>query len=890
MKNLKSFFILTFCSVFFHSLISGKAAEAQVAPDDSLPTNINQSGETIEITGGAQAGDNLFHSFEQFSVPAGQEAFFNNASDITNIFSRITGSSVSEIDGLIRANGDANLFLLNPNGIIFGPDAALDIGGSFLATTAESVIFEDKTVFDTQNPQDPLLTVSIPVGLQVGSGAGSITNQSKVTNDLGEVVGLEVNPGKNITLVGGDINFNGGNISAPGGQVNLGGLAAPGTVNFTNNKLSFGNPESLANVSLDNQAIVNVRSNDNGGITVNAQNFSLTDGSRLRAGIAEELGSTESRAGKINLNILETVNIANDSQISNTLIDNSIGEGGDVNITTSILKLANNSKIASSNNSATGDAGNVNIKATDSISVANRSQIQTDSDGLGDAGDINLEAENGTVYIAGVETGINTSTETGGTGQSGDINIQARDLTLTTKGDSNEVGAILQASTFTQGNAGNITIRVDETVNFEGTRSGASSEVGEGGIGQGGNIDIQARSLSIINGASIFAGTFGRGNAGNINIDTSDSLVISGTAPFPSLADGTPGGVSSLLFTETNKDASGQGGDIRIDTNNLEVTDGGVLSSRSRGSFPGGNITVNAKTLSITGGGQILTTAFEQGTAGDIKLNVSDKIDISGSDPSFDERSSSVAQQFGQEIAKLAIDPISSASGVYANTTGNSTGDSGSIFISTENLQLSDGSQISANAVNSDGGNIFINTNKLAALNNSDITANARQATGGLVVINAPTISGTEARKELTSQSDITASSELGTQFSGVVAISTLEIYSAVKLPQEPIKGQVVQSCQATDSQNQSKFTVVGSGGLPPNPSESLRSSAIATNVGNSATSRHNQISNSPQSKPIVEAQGWMVNERGNVVLTANANDANPAANFLPAVFGCSDP
>ncbi|MEN9568407.1 MAG: hypothetical protein RLZZ69_3603 [Cyanobacteriota bacterium] len=136
----------------------------------------------------------------------------------------------------------------------------------------------------------------------------------------------------------------------------------------------------------------------------------------------------------------------------------------------------------------------------------------------------------------------------------------------------------------------------------------------------------------------------------------------------------------------------------------------------------------------------------------------------------------------------------------------------------------------------------------------------------------------------------ITATSKLGSQFTGTVSITTLEIYSAVRLPQEPIREQVVQTCQAKGGQNQSEFIVTGSGGLPPSPSDSLRSSAVATDRGNSATSQRQQNSDAAQPRQIVEAQGWMVNDRGNVVLTAKANDANPAANFLPGVFGCSEP
>ena len=913
-NSSKSFIILFFCSTFFHFSVHNKGVKAQISPDGSLPTEVDRSEQTVEINGGAKAGNNLFHSFEAFSVSNGQEVFFNNAADINNIISRVTGNSISEIDGLIRANGSANLFLLNSNGIIFGPNASLKIGGSFLGTTAESLIFEDEKTFDTKNSQAPLLSVDIPIGLQIGSKPGSIVNRSVAVNDTGEVVGLEVNRSQDLTLIGGEINLEGGYITAPGGQVNLGGLSAPERVSFTNSLLNFGDGNSLANVSLSNGAEVNVRSDDSGGISIDAKNLSLTDVSYLLAGIRQGSDSAESKAGDIDLNITETATIADGSFISNSLGEESVGEGGNVNIKASSLFVTNNSGIASITDGK-GDAGDINIEATDSISIISGSLIQADTYELGDAGDINIEAENADVFLKGVETAVSSTVilpEAIGNG--GNINVKARNLTMTTEGDSNINGALLQTSTFGRGNAGNIVIQVDDTIDFKGAVSGAFSEVGETGIGQGGDIDIQARSLSIKNGASIFTGTGGRGDAGNINITASDSLVISGTAPYPTLADNSEGGFASLLYTATDEGANGQGGAIAIDTNNLQLSDGAAISGRSRSSFRGGNITVNTKTLEITSGGQILTTAFRQGRAGDITLNVSDNIDISGSDPNYFDRLNSVTEEFGPETAEERIDSISAESGIYANTTTSSTGDSGNISINSEQLNISDEGRISvATLGNGDGGNIFLQAQDLLTLRdnsrisatagteeaggdggnitidtdlliaspdeNSDITANAFEGRGGFIEIFAEAILGFESRTNLTRFSDITAFSEQNPDLNGVVRLDIAEdeaLQELTKLPTQVVDASqlVTRGCSVDNGSNQ--FVVTGKGGLAPSPTESLRSSAIRSNPN---ISSDRQISRSPA---IVEAQSWMVNEKGNVVLTANPNNRD-RPNFTDA-------
>jgi filamentous hemagglutinin family protein len=164
---------------FFTSGISSLVL-AQVTSDGTTNTIVNQSGNNSNILNGLEKGNNLFHSFGNFSVPTGGSATFDltNTPNITTIFSRVTGGNVSNIDGLIRtlnSNNPVSLFLMNPAGIVFGKNASLNIGGSFVGTTANSIKFADGVEFSAVNPgTPPLLTMSVPIGLQMGQNSGTM--------------------------------------------------------------------------------------------------------------------------------------------------------------------------------------------------------------------------------------------------------------------------------------------------------------------------------------------------------------------------------------------------------------------------------------------------------------------------------------------------------------------------------------------------------------------------------------------------------------------------------------------------------------------------------------------------------------------------------------------
>ncbi|MBD2527853.1 filamentous hemagglutinin N-terminal domain-containing protein [Nostoc sp. FACHB-133] len=267
------------CWASIATLVITNPVSAQIVPDNTLEVNSNVAPgcTACTIEGGTVRGTNLFHSFNEFSVPTGGEAFFNNATSIQNIFTRVTGNSVSNIDGLIRANGTANLFLINPNGIIFNSNASFNIGGSFIASTANSLNFSDGINFSAVNSQNaPLLMINVPIGLQYGSNVGSVEVQGST---------LQVNSGQTLALAGGNVSINGGKLLASGGRIELGGVATESTVGLLVNNpsinLSFPIGVSRSDVSLTNGAQVNVRDGSGGGgsIAINARNLNISGAS-----------------------------------------------------------------------------------------------------------------------------------------------------------------------------------------------------------------------------------------------------------------------------------------------------------------------------------------------------------------------------------------------------------------------------------------------------------------------------------------------------------------------------------------------------------------------------------------------------------------------------------
>ena len=697
---------------------------AQITPDASLGNessvvtpNAEVKQETADrIDGGAIRDRNLFHSFSEFNVNEAQRVYFANPNNIEQIFTRVTGNNPSNINGTLGVDGAADLLLLNPNGIIFGENSSLDLEGSFFGTSADSVLFEDETEFSAVQPGSSLLTISVPVGLQMGNNPGSLSVRSP----------LEVGNSQNFTLVGGEISLSGGDLAttngitepengiiAPGGRVELGSLSTAGIVSLENNSnLAFPQEVPRANIVLKD-FLINASAGGKGSVAIFSQNLRLTN-SEIVTGIDSRVESTAAQAGDITIDTVEEtileadegrgstiLNVTGDLSSLSEAIDeveiiNTTGNAGNIFIETGSLSATGFSFIGSFTNGE-GNAGSVNINARESIVFQKSAELDTGGgitttvflSGTGNGADIKIDAQSLSLNKATI------STTTLGAGNAGDITINASDSIFASNSS-------IEAATLGSGNAGNI-IFESETANltfenkaFVGTPvaqkvSGdlldlPNPNLSLEGTGKGGNVVVNGRNLVVIKEVAMTTFTGGQvtadglANAGDIELNISDSVDISD---------------NSVLSTNTI--GEGNGGNLIVNSDSISINSNSGLISVTSGESNAGDISLNTKNLTIENGG-ISTVNTNIGQAGNLKITASESLNINGTVPD---------RNGGQLPA-----------GLFTSTAGGNAA-AGNLTINTKKLGVSNGAQILASTEgNGDGGNITIEADEIQLTGN----------------------------------------------------------------------------------------------------------------------------------------------------------------------------
>lgn len=802
-RNLKYLFLLLL-SFFIEIIIFNQKSHSQIIPDNSLLQERSVIDDEVikgirskKISGGAIRGSNLFHSFKDFNIESKLGAYFANPKGIKNIFSRVTGNNQSNLLGRLGVLGSANLFFINPNGVFFGPNSSLDISGSFFLSSAHSIEFDDGYSFSASKPSPPpLLTINVPIGLQIGNNSGAISIHSEALNPAGQVTGLELTSQESLIIIGNTINFQGGNISVPDGIVEIGSISESSFLGLKAQDKFFrpvyNVSTELGNINLFELSKIDASGLSGGEINFRSKNLTVTGGSQI-------LSNTLGKGNGKGINIISTNSLLVDgttkknqfiprlssigifiptkSSISTSTFDS--GSAGSLVIQSKSLKLSNGASLESQT-FGKGNAGNITVDSNNFIEISgaakfpsNQSPILPPPPGLSENFLIEINAVSAITVSSGAE------------GKSGNIKIKTNQLNL-------EEGGIIVNSPFGKGTGGNIDISAKDRIGIFGatiSKTVASQIVSSTlGPSNAGNINITTGKLLVTDGGSIGSGSTGTGNGGNIRIFAAEEIFLNQ----PTLVDGN----SSDTTISAASIGEGQAGNLQIVAKKLILDGGAGISIDGLSIDSPGNLSISAESITLNNSSSISATS-DTGKGGNIDI-------------------------FAKNFLLLRNGSL------ISSTSGNETlqGSGGDISI-----DVAEGLTIASQ------------------FENSDITANAFRGNGGNISISSKVIIGLEIRDELTNFSDITSISSnspklngsIDINIQGIDPVSNIQRISPEKLDSSSV---LITECIGNSNKQEklSNFVVTGNGGIPKTPFSSISPDSIISPWINFSSNKKAQL------------------------------------------------
>ena len=708
-------------------MLSAALGQAQVTTSitsSGLGTTVGQSGTTYNITGGTRSGSNLFHSFGAFSVGAGDTANFNNTTSLatTNILGRVTGGQTSNVFGRIQTTNfnDANLYLINPAGWIFGPTAALNVGGAFHASTADYVRFPDLS--DGTQVKFFANTSALPSsGLTVNPTAFGFLGSNPVRISV-DRSSLQVGTGKTLSLVGGEAPFSGQtevglkivglgagsttpSLRAPSGQVQVVSVASAGevTLGSTPGVTSF---PSLGRIDLSNGARLDGSGNPGGTVLIRAGQLVASQSSQI---LANTTGAANGAPTAVDIQVSGNLQLKESSAVNSTT--SGTGAGGGISVDVGTLTLTSGASITTATGSfpffVGGAGGNVTVTAKDSILISDtNSVIRSLNDSLsGAGGKVTIAAAS--LALANTGQVLSNSTRSGA---GGDVSIDVTSLSIASRGNISSLTGI--------GTGGDIAIRVADSAAISATgnaNSIFSRGVGLNPLGPAGSISLDAGTLTLSGGARIQSGDLGS-RSGPITVNATDSIVISGTS-----------GISIQAFSENAAAVT-----ISAPTFTL---DQGFVSTSTVGGGNAGPVNVGTPdrpvgTLTLVNGGQITSSSegTSPGDGGNLTVHATGPVSISGRSPN------------GQPVSPFSND---ASSGLFSVASRNANpanpGNAGQINVTTPTLTISDGGKISvATPGLGSGGNVVLNVGDLTLAGGAKLDSSTEGAgQGGTLAVTA---------------------------------------------------------------------------------------------------------------------------------------------------------